>query len=106
MVLSRTPTRCRRECGLNSHLDVGAINLDGKGLHFDGTVSKFFAGADVVLPHVPGATDDLALQEALAQRPALMEAGVIGGVNLPSHIVEGDVLPIDGHDHGRSRLQI
>src|SRR5579863_8170049 len=91
---------------LNPDFDIGAFDLHGKRRKLYGAIADFFAGANVIFPHVPGATDDFALEHPFAQRSALMEAGVVGGVELSIDVIEGDFTAICDDAHRRPGLQI
>ena len=54
--------------------DIVAADFHPIGLTGNGRVGDQFSGGDVVLPPVPGASDDLPVQLALAQWPSTMEA--------------------------------
>lgn len=71
-----------RQGRLNRHFDIGALDLNGIRRELDGTEAYFLTRANVVLPHVPGADDDFALQDAFAERSALVETSVVCGVNV------------------------
>src|SRR5262249_56518702 len=72
-------------------LDLGLVARDLQ------VVRDALAGADVVLPGVPGAGDDAALEVALAERAAAMRALVVERVKDPVHVEERDVLAADRH---------
>jgi hypothetical protein len=54
--------------------DIVAADFHSIRLAGNGRVGDQFSGGDVVLPPVPGASDDLPVQLALAQWPSTMEA--------------------------------
>jgi len=54
--------------------DIVAADFHSIRLASDGRVGNQFSGGDVVLPPVPGASDDLTVKLALAQRPSTMKA--------------------------------
>src|SRR5262249_21706691 len=60
--------------------------------------TKCFAGSDVEFRIVPGAGDDLPHQCALTQRPTLMSAGVVDGVEAASHVEKGNAPSLGLHD--------
>ncbi len=91
---------------LDGNFDVGAINLNRVRRQFNGAIPNFFARTDVIFPHVPGTTYYLSLQDAFAQRSALVKARIVGGINLPADIVQADLDAVHGYDECLSRLQI
>jgi len=54
--------------------DIVAADFHPVRLASDGRVSDQLSRGDVVLPPMPGASDDLAVKLALAQWPSTMEA--------------------------------
>ena len=64
------------------------------------------AGRHVELPAVPGAGHDRVSQPALGERPALMQAETIDGVEGAAEIEEGDPPPVDGYLAALSDRQI
>src|SRR5438876_5783243 len=68
-------------------LERHLVTLDALAL-----VHRVAARGHVVLPAVPRAGDDHALELALPERPATVEAGVVDGVERAAHVEERDLL--------------
>src|SRR5437879_11805850 len=75
--------------------DIFAANFHGEAGHGDGGVQGDFAGAYVILPAMPRAGDHFALQLALAERSATMQAGVVNGVESSVHIGDSQGRAVD-----------
>ena len=67
------------------HLDVVRAELDRE-------IELVLAGANVVLPAVPGAREHAALQLALAERPVEVEAVRLHGIEAAVAVGQGDLL--------------
>src|SRR5262245_20243419 len=59
-------------------------------------VGDALAGGDVVLPRVPRAGDDAALELALAERTAAVRAFVVDRVEAAVDVEQRQLLPLDG----------
>src|SRR4029077_17162308 len=75
--------------------NVFAANFDREAGDGDGGIHGGFAAGNVVLPAVPRAGDHFALQLALAERSAAMEAGVVNGVEGSVDIGDGQGAAVD-----------
>src|SRR5262245_57729559 len=82
------PTRARSDADEDGvAFDLHIVAVDALAL-----VHRVDAGRDVVLPAVPGAGDDHALELALAERAAAMEARVVDRVKGAADVEERDLL--------------
>src|SRR6266853_6382551 len=61
-------------------------NLHSVAIHADRGVLPDLAGGHVVLPSVPRAGHDLPVHDALTERPAPVEAGIVDGIELATDI--------------------
>jgi len=77
------------------HPDIVAANFHRKAGHRDSGIKGSLAGADVILPAVPGAGDHFALQLAFAQRSAAMQAGVVNGVESSADVRDSQGRAVD-----------
>ena len=73
-------------------MDVAVLDPHLVGSELDRAVELVLAGADVVLPAVPGAREDVVFHAPLSERPFEMEAGVLGGVELAVDVGKRDLL--------------
>ena len=77
--MSSTPLR---KCDL----DVPVLHADLVRAEADGVVEVVQAGTDVVGPPVPGASEQVIVDPAFAERALQMEAGARGGVELVARL--------------------
>src|SRR6476659_2237967 len=110
-----SPRRIRSSPVWKLDANVAALDVDGIGLDPDRVVELVETRADVVLPPVPGAGQDVIRERALAERPVEVQAGALGRVPLAvdvgqrelalagadaAHRPGGDVLDLrDGEQH-------
>src|SRR5437867_129420 len=84
--------RARRQRALDGDQDRVALDLHLVALDALALVHRVAARGHVVLPAVPRAGDDHAVELALPERPAAVEAGVVHGVERTAHVEERDLL--------------
>src|SRR5262245_1047422 len=83
-----SPVRVR-SAALDLDEDLAVLDLHIVARHLELRVHGALSGGDVVGPGVPGAHDRGARQDALAQRPSPVHAGVAQGVDLPLRVEQG-----------------
>src|SRR5213080_1388886 len=81
--------------------DLAVFDANLVGLELDGAVELVLAGADVVLPAVPGTAQHVSLEPALAERSLQVEAVALRRVELVADPRERDVLLADPHARQR-----
>src|SRR5208282_1233418 len=84
----------RRWSRAGSHFDenIVALGLDGEAGDFLVRFVVLASGGDVVTPSVPRAGDGCALEFALAERTATMQAGIVNRVELSTGVEQRDRL--------------
>src|SRR5271168_2973176 len=88
------------------HEDFLATDLQGVASHSHVRVPADFAGGHVKLPGMPRAHHHGAIQGALPQRAAPVQARAANGVKLTRHIRDGDGLALDMEFSDRARRKV
>src|SRR5437764_2891317 len=91
-------------CHLNR--DVIPLDLDRVRGDLEGRVPYLLARADVVLPHVPGAGDHVALQKSFTERAAPVQASIVEGIDGALHVEQGDSLSVGFDRHRGAWTQV
>ena len=87
-----SPRGSARAPALNADSNFSVFDLDVVGAELDREVELVLARAHVVLPAVPRAGEDAALEAALAERALEVEAVLLDGVEAAVAVREGDLL--------------
>jgi hypothetical protein len=86
--------RCSERALMYLNKDVIPFNFKGIALNAHRRISQGLPGSNVVLPTMPGTSNDFASQFAFAQRPSAMQASIIDGEKLPLNISNRHGSPI------------
>jgi hypothetical protein len=96
----------RSSPALNSYSNFSVFDLDVVGSQLDREIELVLAGSHVVLPAVPRAGQDAALEPAVTQRPAEVEAVRLDGVEAAFAVGERDLLVTGSNGSDISRRQV
>ena len=77
----------------NVNENAVATKLHSIALHSVGGLLGQLAGRDIVLPAVPGATDERSVEIALSEGASVMQAYAIDGKEFTVNVRDGDGLP-------------
>src|SRR5262249_55204349 len=88
------------------NLDVGAIDLHFIAIHFCGGIVHTSTGGHIVLPPMPGTSDDVSSEVAFTKGSTSVDTGVVNHIESPVHVKDRESLAVHFRDDAVARIDI